>query len=275
MAQLRVKIELNKGRHGVPIHKLAHIAEEAEKFFKMLSSDIHLGSGEWIADNFKNGSLAYDISFVGQVTDGAIKTGQKALDLITNPKTKPDDLKLGIRKATFLQFAKIASPIEEDDFVSVGLYNGGPKPEMRELSKKRYLEIEREITRTIEQYGGIQGIITAFFKEANLFWVRSLSTGERVSCIFPPGMYNRAWKLLESKDAIVNLEGWMILKNGKIEHLKVTTLSQAVEYQDGDLEAFFGCDPDFTDGLTTEEYIDDLRGGSTEEYLEQIAEDNG
>jgi hypothetical protein len=274
MTQLRVKIELNKGRHGIPIHKLAEIAEEEEKFFKMFSADIHLGSGEWIADNFKNGSLAYDISFVGEVTDAALRTGKKALDLITNPETMPDDLKLGIRKETFLQFAKIASPLEEDDFVCIGLYNGSPRPEMRELSKRRYLEIEKEITRTIEQYGGIQGVITAFFKESNLFWVRALSTGERITCIFPPGMYTKAWKLLESKDAIINVEGWMTLKNGKIEHLKVTTLSQAVEYQEEDLERFFGCDPDFTGNLSTEEYIDDLRGENTQNYIEQIEDSN-
>ena len=32
------------------------------------------------------------------------------------------------------------------------------------------------------------------------------------------------------------------------------------EYREGDLEKFIGCDPNFTGGLTTEEYIDRIRG---------------
>jgi hypothetical protein len=32
------------------------------------------------------------------------------------------------------------------------------------------------------------------------------------------------------------------------------------EYREGDLEKFIGCAPDFTGDLTTEEYIDEIRG---------------
>lgn len=32
-----------------------------------------------------------------------------------------------------------------------------------------------------------------------------------------------------------------------------------VEYQEGDIEKFFGVDPDFTGDMTTEEYIDSIR----------------
>jgi len=32
------------------------------------------------------------------------------------------------------------------------------------------------------------------------------------------------------------------------------------EYREGDLEKFIGCDPNFTGGLSTEEYIDRIRG---------------
>jgi hypothetical protein len=272
MAELRLKIELNKGRHGIPIERLAKVAEEAEKFFEMFSNDIHLGKGEWIAHNFKNGSLGYDVSYVGEAPDSIVRVGQKAIDQLTNPKTTPDDLGFGVRRETLLQLARMASHIDADDFVSIGLYNGRPEPKMRELSKQRYLEIEKQINQTTVQYGGMQGLITTLFKESNILWIRELASGDRVSCKFPPHMYNKIWKLLKAKDAIVNVEGWITQKKGVIDHLKIETVDESAEYKEGDLEKFFGADPNFTGGRDVNEYIDDLRGESTEDYLKQFAD---
>lgn len=275
MTQLRLKIELNKGRHGVPIHKLAEVAKEAEKFFQMFSTDVHLGKGEWIAENFQNGSLGYDVGFIGETTEPAIATGQKAIKLLTNPNTTADDLKYGIRPGTFLQFAKIASPVDEDDFVSIGLYSGQKKPEMHELSKKRFWEIERQVVQTVVQYGGLQGVITTLFKESNILWIRELSTGEKVSCKFPLAKYNEVWALLKAKDAVVNIEGWITRTNGVIDHLKIESMKEAPEYQEGDIEKFFGCDPQFTGDKSTEDYLNDLRGETTEDYLEPLTGSDG
>ncbi len=33
------------------------------------------------------------------------------------------------------------------------------------------------------------------------------------------------------------------------------------EYREGDIDAFFGCDPDFTGNLTTEEHLQKIRSG--------------
>lgn len=274
MSQLRVKIELNKGRHGIPLHRLVEVAKEAEKFFEMFADDMHLSKGEWIAENFQNGSLGYDVNFVGEITEPVITTARKALKHITDPQTTPDDLSFGIRKETFLQLAKIASPIEADDLIGIGLYNGQPEPEMRELSKQRSLDIERQIVQTVVQYGGLQGVITALFKGSFILWIVELSTGTRVSCNFPPHMYNKVWELLKARDAIVKVEGWITHKRGEIAHLDILSISEAAEYQEGDLEKFFGCDPHFTGNLNTAEYIDDLRGEITEDYVEPLTGTN-
>jgi hypothetical protein len=275
MAKFRVRIELNKGRHGIPVHRLAEIAKEAEKFFEMFADDLGLDRGEWIADNFRDGSVGFDTNYVGTAPDPILLTSQKAFDLITTPTTSPDDLKYGLRKETFLQFARLAAPIDADDAVHIGVYNGkADKPEIRELTKQRFIEIEKEIVQTVEQYGGVQGIITALFKESNTFWIRELSTGKKLSCIFPIKMYNLVWKALEAKDAVVNVEGWKTVVNGKVEHLKVTTISPALEYLDSDLEKFFGCDPNFTGNQSTEEFIDDLRGETTEDYIGHLTDED-
>jgi hypothetical protein len=274
MANFRVRIEMNKGRHGVPIHKLAKIAEEAEKFFKMFSADLGLGKSEWIADNFTNGSVGFDTNYVGQAPDPALLTGQKAFSQLTDPETSADDLSYGIRKETFLQFARIASPVDADDFVNIGLYNGRPEPEMRELTKQRSIQIEKEIIQTIEQYGGIQGIITALFKENNSFWIRELLTGEKYVCNFQAAQYNLVWHALEAKDAVLNVEGWKTIVNGEVKYMNVTSITPSPEYHDDDLEQFFGCDPNFTGNQSTEAFIDDLRGETTEDYITHLTDED-
>ena len=41
------------------------------------------------------------------------------------------------------------------------------------------------------------------------------------------------------------------------------------EYQEGDLEKFFGIDPDFTGDMSTEDYLDNLRGDQRLDAIEQ------
>lgn len=274
MPELKIKFEVNKGRRGVPMKRFIKVADEARKFLEMLAKDIDLGEGDWIAERFTNGSGGYDSTFIGDTSSRSLVVGQKALDHITDPKRTPDDLKYGLTRETFFQYGKIAASLPIDDSVHIGIYNGQPEPtKTRELSKARSLEIERQIVERLTQYGGVKGIITALFRGANTIWVHELSTGAKVVCRFKVSEYERIWKLLESKDTVVNVEGWITNKPGEDRHLDIETISPALEYQEGDLERFFGIDPDFTGDMTTERYLDDLRGEITEDYLEPLPDE--
>ena len=61
MSRLRIRMELNRGGVGVPLHKLARVVDEAEKFFRMLGEDVHIDqhSGVWLGGNFDNKSLNF------------------------------------------------------------------------------------------------------------------------------------------------------------------------------------------------------------------------
>src|SRR5207244_13102535 len=50
MSRLRIRMELNRGGAGVPLHKLASVVDEAQKFFPMLGEDVHIdrNRGEWL-----------------------------------------------------------------------------------------------------------------------------------------------------------------------------------------------------------------------------------
>jgi hypothetical protein len=268
MAELKIKLEVNRGRKGVPLKRLIRIADEARKFLEMFAKDTQLGEGEWIAERFTNGSVGYDNTFFGETTRKSLVQAQKALAHITDPKRTSDDLGYGLSRETFFQYGKIAESLPIDDVMSIGLYNGHDEPEWRELSRRRFLEIEQEITERATHYGGVKGVITAFFKSFNTVWIHELSTRARVICKFQPSEYEKIWKLLESKDAIVNVEGWITHLPSQERHLTIETISPVVQYIEGDLEKFFGIDPDFTGAMSTGEYIDGLRGETVDEYLE-------
>jgi hypothetical protein len=60
------------------MHKLARIADEAEKFLTSFSEDLKLDKAEWVADSFRTGSVSFTANYVGAAENGDDET----------PKTK-------------------------------------------------------------------------------------------------------------------------------------------------------------------------------------------
>lgn len=259
MAELKFKIALNKGREGIHLGKFASIADKIQKFLDSFSSDIKLEEGKWIAENFRDGCVSFTNYHIGKADDETIKKGQNALDQITNPKTSVSQLRHGITKETFYNFAQIALPLEEGDFVTFGVYEGEkPRPKTRKLSKQRAIAIEKQIRSTAKHYGGMRGRVSALFQKSNKIHVTDSLTGKDVTCIFPDEKYDDIIRALLSRNAIVNIEGWMRVTNGEVEYIDIDKFRVMPKLKEGDLDAFFGCDPGFTGKLSTEEYLEQL-----------------
>jgi len=271
MSELKIKLELNKGRVGVPLEQLARVARESRRFFEMFARDVDLGEGEWIAQRFTNGSLGYDNTFRGETTDRALAVANRAFRHLMKPERTPEDLGFGIQPETFFQFGKIAASLPPNEVLFIGVYDGEPEPEMQALSRERFLEIEQQIVQRTTHYGGLQGAIIALFKGSNTIWVHDRSRQAKVVCEFTDNDYGQIWELLKSQDAIVSVEGWITKRPGKDDHLKIQTIGPAAEYQTGDLEKFFGLDPQFTGDMSTDDYLDDLRGDTSEDYLKRLS----
>jgi hypothetical protein len=132
---------------GVPLYKLASIVDEAQKFFHMLSEDIHIdqSKGEWLGFDFDHESLNFTAEFVGHVTAEQVSAFNTAFD-----GTTP------LRRATIGQFARITEAIEEDELIGFGLYQSdeGTEPhEWRCLSRRDAVRIADEIRVLIEASG--------------------------------------------------------------------------------------------------------------------------
>ncbi len=139
MSRLRIRIELNRGGVGVPLHKLASVVEEAQRFFHMLTEDVQIDQsrGEWLGFDFGNESLNFTAEFVGPVTADQVAAFHAAFDGVTS-----------LRRATISQFARITDAIEQDELIGFGLYlsdDGSEPTEWRCLSRRDALRITEEI----------------------------------------------------------------------------------------------------------------------------------
>ena len=151
MSRLRIRMELNRGGVGVPLHKLASVVDEAQKFFRMLGEDIHIGkdSGEWLGLDFDNKSLNFTAEFVGPVEPAQVRQFYAAFDGVTL-----------LRRATIAQFARIADAIDEDELIGFGLYQNDEESEpgeWRSLSKREALRITEEIRLLLARSGEGEG----------------------------------------------------------------------------------------------------------------------
>jgi hypothetical protein len=259
MSDITLKIELNKGRRGIVMQKFAKIMEEAEKFLESFAADMNLSKTEWLAENFDNGSVEFQLSYAGIAEPNIVTLSNKALGCLINPETTFGTLDYGLSQQTLAHFAKIAHPLDVDDYIAFGSRNGDNKPNWQKLTKERSMLIEKQANQMTERYAGFQGTITALFKDNYSCWLKDYLTDNRVVCFYKNEHYPQIWRSLEKRDALVNIEGWYIAK-GNESRLKIESIKPLPDYEEGDIDAFFGCDKDFTGGKTTEEHLNEIRG---------------
>jgi hypothetical protein len=139
MARLRIRVELNRGGVGIPLHKLSSVVQEAGKFFQMLAEDVRIekDQGEWLAFDFDNESLNFTAEYVGPASPDQVQAFAAAFAGTTS-----------LRRATIGQFTRITDAIGEDELIGFGLYHSDQETEPSEwrcLSRRDALRIAEEI----------------------------------------------------------------------------------------------------------------------------------
>ncbi len=268
MSQLRLRIELNKGGHGISMDKLAEITTETERFLRMIVEDVSKqATGKWIAKDFENNSVDFTAAYVSEtMTPSEIQECRQALAYTMNEKTDVADFSSKIRRSTLLQYAKIAKPVGPDEAVHFALFDidSDLLTEHHILSKERSLEIEQrlQLTDRIQYDGSAQGTIIALFKGNNPhFRLRSLYSEEWFPCYFSYNLYDKVIHALENANTIVHVAGTIVASRTERKPISmhVKRIENAEPYLEGDLEKFIGCAPHATGDSTTEEFIDLIR----------------
>jgi hypothetical protein len=271
MADLRIRVELNKGRVGIPLSKLANIAEETMKFLSMMCEDIGLGGDtkNWIASNFENKSVDFDLIKNDVVDEVKKGLGLRALRSVMRNDYTDSTLLDIIRPATRRQYANIASPIDSDEVVSFGLYNNGSAEatEVHRLDHSLAGRIIEHFPTSVIYFGEIQGIVHSFYKESDRpkIVVRELSTRNLVDCFFNSNQYEAVIALMESPSTVVFVEGRVTenMITGDVESIQAEDFRIAPTFDRAFFASKAGSFPGHTGKLSTEKAIDKFRGRGT------------
>ena len=267
MARFRIRLEVHRSESGISLATLAKLPEEAMRLLKLLGEDVQITGlqSDWIATDFEDGSLLFTVESTGEADEDQVRTYRGALNSVISyePKTEAP---AGIRNDTLAQYARLANSIASNESLRMGLFtNGSERPdEWRDISKQQSVGISEYFDELIESTGTVQGIVHSLYKESQppYFDLRELSNEKLIKCRYPTQLYDKVVESLKKRDAIVIVQGEIKARrrDRKIDHIVVRQMKVAPELTEADLEDFFGCAPDFTGDLSTEEYISRMRG---------------
>ncbi len=267
MAQIRIRVELNKGRTGAPLDKLGDVARQFERFLRALAADLQLEvkKGEWLAVNFKNGSVSWDAAFQGDVTEAAFRNFNHAVEFITDFDPDSDGTNGIVSDATLLEYGRIGQFLDPDEVVGVGIYGAtGVAPEKwKRIDYRNAARIRQTIEAPVPSYGSIQGIVHALFKEAAdpFFQLREFSSDTLVKCFYSDGQYREIATLLKDRRAVVHVLGHMKLGRATrtIEEIRVERIDVAKALTEDEFDRFFGSAPTLTGDLSTTKFLETVR----------------
>jgi len=268
MARIKIRLVINKGRHGAPMTKLGKISEQAEKFLKLLAADCEIEThpGEWLAVNFGDGSVEYDAEFQGDVNPGAAQVFTRNLEFLADYDAESEGLNAAIKPMTALEYARIGALIDPDEEIGLGIYAPDAPPDskprkLRSITYRATAALKREIETPVASYGSVQGILHAWFKEAKEpnFQLRELSTDTLVRVYYNSALYPDVAKAVQERTTMMMVSGNMLfdratrlateLRADRIELMKMLSTAE--------FEEFFGSAPNFVADLDDETWAND------------------
>tara|TARA_Y100001933_G_scaffold54717_1_gene54152 strand:+ start:3012 stop:3767 length:756 start_codon:yes stop_codon:yes gene_type:complete len=249
---------------------MAQASEEFYKFLGMVSEDLGLQAGDWLARDFENSSLIYTAEHSGEFEESVPARFSGTLSSIF--EVEPTELESipGIRLGTLKQFAKIADPLDDDEQVGFfALENGAATEDFHFLEKARSKHIQAVLDDRREYFGSVMGEIHSLFLKSDPphFRIRHLATGDLVSCYYRKQDYPVLHNVLDSPNVVLVVGGnvHVDMSSRKFERVEVTKIDVAPEYVDSDIDRLSGALPSITSGMNMQQFIDHLRDGDPED----------
>ncbi len=265
MARLRIRLEVKgdppgePGRHGLPLQTLANLAEEAQKLVRTVGKDTSLGDGYWLASNFVEGSLGFDVEFIGEADDDQVRHYNQSLASTISYRPNGNGGPHGISTDAIVQYAKVAEAIDLGQKLKVAVYEQPDEPRWFELTKQESVALLESLQTHVDYHGMVQGIIHSLFKESQPphFDLRELATGRLVRCYYGPAQYVRVVKALKTREAVAlvagNIRASRITR--RIESLQVERVEVAERLTREQLARLVGGAPKMTGRFTTSTFI--------------------
>jgi hypothetical protein len=261
MARIKVRFAIKKGPHGAPLMKLGKISEQAERFLRSLALDCDIPTrpGEWLAANFKNGSVEYDAELPDDVNAATVQIFARHVEALADYDPETEGLNIGVSATTALEYARIGSVIDPDEFVGIGIYPArGGKPRWRNITYHATSAIRRQIETPIPAHGAAQGILHAWFKEAREpnFQLRELSTDALIKVLYPPTLYNDVADAVKERTTMLMVSGDMLFDRAtrQATELRAERIQKVRMLSTAEFEEFFGSAPNFEIDEAVETY---------------------
>lgn len=277
MASLRVQVEIFKGAEKIALNKLAPIITDVQQFLFMLSEDLGLSvePNSWSGSDFGSASLVFTAEKHEPTSLEQIEEFNAAFQSISTEHPVPK-----LRRATIAQYARIADPIDRTETVTFGLFPVSQEPSLFgdsaieyepelipairiDLTKTKALQIQAEVQATVRAYGSLQGLVHSVFLGARpaYFNLREKATGALVKCLYRSEVYDELAIALQRENAVVHVFGFTStdLVERRIEQMQVSKITVAPVLTENDFERLFGSNQNFTGGLTTQEFINNVR----------------
>jgi hypothetical protein len=266
MARIKVRFELNKGRIGAPLSKLGDISKQAEKFLRALAVDVKISvkAEEWLAVNFKNGSVSYDAEYQGELTPAEIDAFNRNLEFLADYEPESEGANGLVSPMTALEFARLGTIIDPDEVIGLGIYGlDRTRPKWRRISYAKTADMRAQLEAPVPAYSAVQGIIHSLQKEVRrpFFRVRELATDSLVTCFYPMRLYADVIEALRERTTVLHVAGDTVFDRATraIVELNVDRIERARMLASEEFEQLFGAAPDFTGDLSTDDYLDEIR----------------
>ena len=199
-------MRFNEGRAGVPLDKLERIATETRKFLESIASDLDLPEDiKWLGSKFRNQSLSYDVEGNHTVEVEKSREFNSAITELTKGNIPPF-----ITRESAGKFYAIAKPLEADERVRFGVYNGNARPHWYELRPGTTPTDAAPILGAIQYVGAIQGTLHSWYKGASepYFYLRDAVTHFLVKCEYSSdSVYDQLAQAVQKKDNIIHAHG--------------------------------------------------------------------
>jgi hypothetical protein len=257
-------MEVNPGRTGVPLHKLASIARETEQFLRSLATDLGIETalGDWLATDFYNGSAGWNVEHARPVDPAVAARYAHVVDSIIAMRPGEDTPDRFVSGRTLRCYANIGRTLDNDEYVRIAPYNNGRPVDWRLLRKMHALEVERVLLTPVVYVGSLQGRLGTWYKESNYFDLRELAGGSLVKCYYDNEMYGEIHQLYKDRAAVVHVSGQITASRveRRAEEVRVSYLRTYEPLSAAEFEELYGSAPRLTGDLPLDEYYDAIRG---------------
>lgn len=270
MTTLRLRFKLNPDRPGVALGKLSKQTESIEMFLRSLAADLGLSDAPnlWLAKEFKNGSCISTAEMQAVVDASLLAEFNAGVEALIGFDGDKHVAPAFVSAATIGRFAAIRQGLDIGEPIGLSTFDiktGRPK-RWRLVDRLHFEKVAASIDSEVLYVGAVMGTTYDWIKGAKepYLTIRELNSAELVKCVYSDEDYAKVASLFADKAAFVIIGGTVVYDRitGKTEVTRATTFDLAPEFADEEFERFFGCAPNLTGSLGTDDFV---KGGRNDE----------